>query len=572
MEQRLIPAILVLGEAAVPTAQRIATTLERAEIFGLQNRVASLDNTFVHFGNAVRSLYEEGRPVIALCAAGIVIRALAPLLQNKRVEPPVLAIAEDGSAVVPLLGGLSGVNDLARQIAAALEVVPAITTSGELRFGINLLHPPAELTLANPDDAKNFMSNLLAGQKLRLNGKSRWLTESKLPFADDGALTITISPHIRPSRSNELTYYPQAVAIAVDAISDSVQNDIEDALAKAGIARPSLALLLAHEKDCTSSLLQTAATKLHVPLRYVENAADARALVLRSVEQPVELTESNGLAIAVAATPEDVLFVGRKRGKLVVIGLGPGSRELMTPAVQLELEQAEDILGYETYVRMAEENLRPFRADQTVHMTDNREEMQRARHAFKLAASGRHVAMVSSGDPGVFAMAAAVVEALHETDNAAWQGVELVIQPGISAAMAAASRIGAPLGHDFCTISLSDNLKPWEIIEKRLALAAEADLAMAFYNPISKARPHQLGRALEILRQYRSPETPVVLGRDIGRPAETTRTTMLGTLTPDDVDMRTVVIVGSSHTQRFTKPNGREWVYTPRWYGEKPDK
>lgn len=568
----MIPAILVLGEAAVPAAQRIASALKHAEIRGLQNRVASLDNTFMHFGDAVRSLYEEGRPIIALCAAGIVIRALAPLLQNKRVEPPVLAVAEDGSAVVPLLGGLSGVNDMARQIAATLEVAPAITTSGELRFGINLLHPPAELTLANPDDAKNFTSNLLAGQKLRLDGKSRWLTESRLPFADDGALTITISPHLRPSRSNELTYHPRAVAIAVDTISNSIQNDIENALANAGIAPASLALLLAHEKDCASSLLQKAATNLDIPLRFVANATNARELVLRSVEQPLELIESHGLAIAVAPTPADILFVGRKRGKLVVVGLGPGSRDLMTPAVRHELEQAEDILGYETYVRMAEENLRPFRADQTVHMTDNREEMQRARHAFELAASGRHVAMVSSGDPGVFAMAAAVVEALHETDKPAWQGVELVIQPGISAAMAAASRSGAPLGHDFCIISLSDNLKPWEIIEKRLALAAEADLAMAFYNPISKARPHQLGRALDILRQYRSPETPVVLGRDIGRPAETTRTTTVGALTPDDVDMRTVVIVGSSHTQVFAKSDGKEWVYTPRWYGEKPEK
>src|SRR5690606_13821179 len=137
--------------------------------------------------------------------------------------------------------------------------------------------------------------------------------------------------------------------------------------------------------------------------------------------------------------------------------------------------------------------------------------------------------------------------------------------------MAAASRIGAPLGHDCCIISLSDNLKPWEIIEKRLALAAEADLAMAFYNPISRARPHELGRALEILRQYRSPGTPVVLGRDIGIPAETTRTTTLGALTPEDVAMRTVVIIGSSHTQRFAKSDGREWVYTPGWYGEKPE-
>jgi cobalt-precorrin 5A hydrolase/precorrin-3B C17-methyltransferase len=177
--------------------------------------------------------------------------------------------------------------------------------------------------------------------------------------------------------------------------------------------------------------------------------------------------------------------------------------------------------------------------------------------------------MVSSGDPGVFAMAAAVVEALHESSDVAWHGVELVIQPGISAAMAAASRIGAPLGHDFCIISLSDNLKPWDVIEKRLALAAQADLAMAFYNPISKARPHQLGRALEILRQYRDAETPVVLGRDIGRPAETTRVVSLGQLRPDDVDMRTVVIVGSSHTARFPRAEGGEWVYTPRWYGEK---
>lgn len=568
----MIPAILVLGEAAVPAAQRIAMALERGEILGLQSRVASVDSTFMHFGDAIRSLYEEGRPIIALCAAGIVIRALAPLLENKRIEPPVLAVAEDGSAVVPLLGGLSGVNDMARKIAAAFEVAPAITTSGELRFGINLLHPPAELTLANPNDAKNFMSNLLAGQKLRLNGQSRWLVQSKLPFADDGALAISITPRNRTPRPDELIYHPRCVAVAIDAVSESTQNNIEHALAKAGIAQSSLALLLAHEKDCASSVLHQVAANLDIPLRYVADAADARELVLRSVEQPVELIDSDGLAVAIAATPADVLLVGRKRGKLVVIGLGPGSSDLMTPAVQRELEQAEDILGYETYVRMAEENLRPFRSDQTVHMTDNREEMQRARHAFELAASGRHVVMVSSGDPGVFAMAAAVVEALHETDNPAWHGVELVIQPGISAAMAAASRIGAPLGHDFCIISLSDNLKPWEIIEKRLALAAEADLAMAFYNPISRARPHQLGRALEILRQYRSPETPVVLGRDIGRPAETTRTTTLGRLTPNDVDMRTVVIVGSSHTQSFTKADGRQWIYTPRWYGEKPEK
>ena len=558
-------AILVLGEAATSTARNIQSTLGNAEVWGLENRVTSADKRFTHFGDTIRTLYEEGRPIIALCAAGIIIRALAPLLQNKRLEPPVLAVAEDGSAVVPLLGGLSGVNDLARIIAQALEVPPAITTTGELRFGINLLHPPAELTLANPQAAKTFMSDLLAGKTLHLNGSSRWLTASKLPFFDDGQLTISITPEKRAPQANELIYHPRTIAVAVEHPTEELTSLIEQALDKAELSRVSLALLLVHEKDCASPHIHEAAQTLKTPLRIVSDPHDPATA---SVENPQHLIKSDQLTLAIAATPADVLFIGRKRGKLTVVGLGPGARDLMTPAVQRDLEQAEDVLGYETYVRMAG----PFRDDQIIHMTDNREEMQRARHAFELAASGRDVVMVSSGDPGVFAMAAAVIEALHESSDTAWHGVEVVIQPGISAAMAAASRIGAPLGHDFCIISLSDNLKPWDVIEKRLALAAQADLAMAFYNPISKARPHQLGRALEILRQYRDAKTPVVLGRDIGRPAETTRVTTLGELTPSDVDMRTVVIVGSSHTERFPRADGGEWVYTPRWYGEKPDK
>jgi cobalt-precorrin 5A hydrolase/precorrin-3B C17-methyltransferase len=220
---------------------------------------------------------------------------------------------------------------------------------------------------------------------------------------------------------------------------------------------------------------------------------------------------------------------------------------------------------------MAADAIGGFRPDQVLHATDNREEMMRARHAFDLAAQGRNVVMVSSGDPGVFAMAAAVVEALHDSDNPLWHGIDLAILPGISAALAAASRAGAPLGHDFCILSLSDNLKPWEIIAKRLDHAAAADLAMAFYNPISKARPHQLGEALDIIRRHRAPETQVVLGRDIGRPAERLTVVTLGELTPKMVDMRTVVIIGSSLTRSFRKIDGGSWTYTPRWYGTKPE-
>jgi cobalt-precorrin 5A hydrolase/precorrin-3B C17-methyltransferase len=217
------------------------------------------------------------------------------------------------------------------------------------------------------------------------------------------------------------------------------------------------------------------------------------------------------------------------------------------------------VLGYETYVRMAG----PFRDDQRVHMTDNREELQRARHAFELASERRRVVVVSSGDPGVFAMAAAVLEALDEGRAAhpEWSAVKLAIVPGVSASLATAARAGAPLGHDFCVLSLSDNLKPWDVIEKRIAHAGEADLVMAFYNPLSKARPWQFDRAIEIVKRYRDPHTPVVLGRDIGRPAEALRIVTLGELKSEHVDMRTMVIVGSSTTRVVG-----DWVYTPRWY------
>jgi cobalt-precorrin 5A hydrolase/precorrin-3B C17-methyltransferase len=180
------------------------------------------------------------------------------------------------------------------------------------------------------------------------------------------------------------------------------------------------------------------------------------------------------------------------------------------------------------------------------------------------------VVVVSSGDPGVFAMAAAVLEALHGSTDPAWHRVDLEILPGVSASLATAAQAGAPLGHDFCVMSLSDNLKPWPTIEHRLALAAQADLVLAFYNPISRSRPWQLGRALEIVRQHRDGNTPVVLGRDIGRPGQTLRVVTLAELTPEMVDMRTMVLVGSSTTCTFARADGGQWVYTPRWYPVAP--
>ncbi|MFK8331156.1 precorrin-3B C(17)-methyltransferase [Pseudomonas sp. BJa5] len=559
---RKAPAIVVLGTGSLATARKIQQRYPGAQIHGLEGRVEGVDCSYQEFGATLRQLYQQDTPIIALCAAGIVIRTLASLLLEKGVEPPVLAVAEDGSAVVPLLGGLGGVNVMAREIAAGLGVAPAITTSGELRFGTCLLNPPSGYVLADLELGKRFVSDLLAGEPVRIDGQAPWLADAQLPQSEQAQLAIHVGCEARDTSANELLIYPRCVVVAVTAVVPELATAVRESLRSARIAEPALACLVASEALMAEPLLHAAAAELGVPVRFAPGTESPGALAEQALPRSSVQVVANGLAIAVAQQPVDPLLIGRARGRLAVIGLGPGAAEFMVPAVKAELARANDILGYETYVRMAG----PFRADQVMHCTDNREEMQRARHAFELAVQGRSVVVVSSGDPGVFAMAAAVLEALHESTDPQWHAVELEILPGVSASLATAAQAGAPLGHDFCVLSLSDNLKPWSIIEKRLDLACQADLALAFYNPISRSRPWQLGRALEIVRQHRSESTPVVLGRDIGRPGQTLRVVTLGQLLPEMVDMRTMVLVGSSQTCGFPRPDGGQWVYTPRWY------
>ncbi len=566
------PAIVILGAGALDTARRIQARYPGAVVHGLASRVEA-DVPFDELGAHLRELYARGLPIVALCAAGIVIRCVAPALADKGGEPPVLAVAEDGSAVVPLLGGLTGVNLIAREIAECLGVAPAITTSGELRFGACVLNPPDGYALADLQQGKRFVSDLLAGAATRVDGAAPWLADVALPRDDAAAHAIRVTPDAWRGARDELVIHPRSVVVAIEArgvradASPSLAERIDALLDTHGLARLALAALVAPASLLGDARVEAAARTLGVPLRFADvdrdEDADAAALLGSTLRMAHTLrATSDGLACAVATQPVDPATLGRARGRLTVLGLGPGDAAWLTPAARTALAQATDILGYTTYVTMAG----PFRADQRVHGTDNREEMQRARHAFELAAEGRRVAVVSSGDPGVFAMAAAVLEALDEARDPRWAAVELRVEPGVSASLATAAQAGAPLGHDFCAISLSDNLKPWDVIETRLRHAAQADLVMAFYNPISRARPWQLDRALDAVRAHRAADTVVVLGRDIGRPGATLTTTTLGALRSDQVDMRTMVIVGSSTTRRFAIGDGREWVYTPRWY------
>ncbi|MGY6548242.1 MAG: precorrin-3B C(17)-methyltransferase [Roseinatronobacter sp.] len=242
-------------------------------------------------------------------------------------------------------------------------------------------------------------------------------------------------------------------------------------------------------------------------------------------------------------------------GWVVVAGLGPGAEALVTPEVTAALAQASDIVGYIPYVR----RIAP-RPGLRLHESDNRVELERARHALEMAAAGQRVVVVSSGDPGVFAMASALFEAL-EDGPPAWRALDIRVLPGITAMLAAAARAGAPLGHDFCAINLSDNLKPWPVIEKRLRLAIEADFAMAFYNPRSRARPDGFGRVLDLLRATCTPARLVIFARAVSTPDEDLQIVPLAEARAEMADMRTVVLVGSSATRRIP---GTQLVYTPR--------
>jgi precorrin-2 C20-methyltransferase/precorrin-3B C17-methyltransferase len=302
---------------------------------------------------------------------------------------------------------------------------------------------------------------------------------------------------------------------------------------------------------------------------YVERASsDAERLApLREVDpagvpyMALVLVPTTGATAPAPAPAAPARANGNGRGRVTVVGLGPAGAQWLTPEARDALAAADDLVGYEPYVARV-----PARRGQRRHPSDNRVEAQRARHALELAAGGARVAVVSSGDPGIFAMASAVLEALDEGD-ADIAGVEVRVVPGLSAMQAAAARVGAPLGHDFCVLSLSDQLKPWEVVERRLDAAGAADLVLALYNPASRTRREQLARAFEILRGHRPADTPVVVARAVGAPEETVTVTTLAAVDLDAVDMRTVLIVGSSATRVIAGAGGAPArVYTPRRY------
>ena len=547
------PAIIVFNVSGVATARRAADAVS-GETFGLAGRVDQLDRTFDDSSALVAELFRAGRPIVGVCAAGILVRLVAPLLQDKRAEPPVLAVSDDGALVVPLLGGLVGGDALARSLANALGGTAAITGAGARRFGVILEAPPEGYVLTNPDDAKSVTARLLAGERARLEGEAPWIRDSDLPLDAEGRVLLRVDASATAAPAEGLLYRPKVVLAEFNRPDEATLVRLDEALARLEIAPEALALATAPE-----------GAPIHH--RFVERLAE-RGIPLRVVASRIEqgdlLHGEPGLRIHRFAEPVSPDAFGRALGRVTVVGLGPGERDWLTPEASAALDRASDLVGYEVYLAMV-----PERPGQRRHGSDNRVEIERARAALVLAGQGREVAVVSSGDAGIFGMAAAVMEALA-AEPARWPNVTVEVAPGVSAMQAAAARLGAPLGHDFAVISLSNLLKPWEIIAKRLEAAARADFVLALYNPTSRSRQPQFEAALDVLRRHRAPETVVALARNVGREGESLTIITLGALDPNDVDMRTLVLVGSSRSRVFARADGRPWMFTPRVYEAAP--
>lgn len=596
------PVVLALSRSGEKTAHRVAGALG-AIVHGRKGRVEKADAFFADALEHVRALFASGTPIVGVCAAGILIRGVAPMLADKRAEPPVVSVSDDGSVVVPLLGGHRGANRLARDIAQALGGAAAVTTAGDVALGIALDEPPVGWRLANPGAAKGVMAALLSGGGAKVfgdeAGRADWL--SGLPVGGDVRLNCTVKT-VEPGEG-ELVFHPQRAVLGVGCArncpADELQALVLVALEQAGIASGALAAIGTLNLKADEPAVLALAAKFDVPLRLfsatdlegeagrLANPSDvvfnevgcrgvsegaALALGGATAKLIVEKQKSANATCALVLNDTPVLELpGRPRGRLSVVGIGPGQAAWRTPEASRLIAEAEELVGYGLYIDL----LGPLAAGKARSDFPLGGEEDRCRYALEQAGKGKNVALICSGDAGIFAMGALVFELLdrgpedHGVSDAA-RRVEVINAPGVSALQGAAARAGAPLGHDFCAISLSDLLTPREDIVKRLKAAATGDFVIAFYNPVSKRRRTLLAEARDILLEHRPADTPVMLASSLGRAEEHIRYRRLCDLNVDEVDMLTVVLVGSSHS-RLAKLGEGPRMFTPRGYARKID-
>ncbi len=591
-------AFVVLGGKGLALARRLQVKFECTAIHGLAGRADDSDVVFHDTMTHLRRLHGEGTAIVGFCASAILIRALAPVLSDKQDGAPVVALAEDGSVAVPLIGGHHGANELARELAGACDGVAAITTAGDLRFGFSLDEPPPGWRIATPEQVKPVTAALLAGEGVRLDveaGSADWLAGA--PWRDDAAVRVIVTDKNKDTHGGALVYHPPILAVGVGCergtTPEELQALVSATLREAGLAAESVAAIGSIDLKTDEPAVHAVAATLGAPARFFDakaleaerprlqtpseivfrepgchGVAEGAALALAGPESEliVAKSKSRRATCAVARAPRDIdVDRGRSRGLLSVVGIGPGAPAWRSPEAAAALNDAAFIVGYQAYLDLVADI--GARAERRAYGLG--QEAERVRDALTLAGGGNRVALVCSGDAGIYALASLVFETIESDANPIWRRAEITVAPGISAMQAAAARAGAPLGHDFCAISLSDLLTPRDAILKRLDAAAMGDFVTALYNPQSARRRDLLARAKEIFLDHRPDTTPVVIARCLGRNDETVSVATLADMDVDAVDMLTLVIVGNSETRMLKLPDGVR-VFTPRGYGAMP--
>ncbi|MFD0135153.1 precorrin-3B C(17)-methyltransferase [Streptomyces sp. NPDC127159] len=522
-------------------------------------------------GEAVRAAFAECEQLVCFLATGAVVRLLAPLLGDKASDPGVVCVDEGARFAVSLVGGhAGGANELAREVGESLGAVPVVTTATDSVGlpGLDTLGFPVEGDVAGVSRA------LLDGEPVALETEVSWPLPP-LRVAAEGAYTIRVTDAALEPAEREAVLRPPTLVVGVGASKGSPVEEIleliEGALREAGLSVRSLAELATVDAKADEPGIVEAARRLGVPLVTYSSALLAEVDVPNPSDAPLAAVGTPSVAEAAALVRGGELLVPKRksaarpatatcavvrrpgRGRLAVVGLGPGARDLLTPRAKQELRRASVVVGLDQYVDQIRDLLRP---GTRILESGLGAEEERARTAVAEARKGHAVALIGSGDAGVYAMASpALAEAPDDIDVA---GV-----PGVTAALAAGAILGAPLGHDHVSISLSDLHTPWEVIERRVRAAAESDLVVTFYNPRSRGRDWQLPKALAILGAHRAPSTPVGVVRNASRPDESSRLTTLACLDPATVDMMTVVTVGNTATReiagRMVTPRGYRW-------------
>ncbi|MFF4571060.1 precorrin-3B C(17)-methyltransferase [Streptomyces sp. NPDC001410] len=544
-----------------------------------QDRLAAAwpDRTRVYdgpVGEAVRAAFAECEQLVCFLATGATVRLLAPLLGDKAADPGVVCVDEGGRFAVSLVGGHGGgANELAREVGALLGAEPVVTTATDAVGlpGLDTLGFPFEGSVATVSRA------LLDGEPVALEAEVPWPLPP-LPTSPQGSYTVRLTDRAVEPGEREVLLRPPSLVVGVGASKgapvEEVLGLVEDVLREAGLSPKSVAELATVDAKSEEPGIIAAAERLGVPLVTYPAEELAAVRVPNPSNAPLAAVGTPSVAEAAALVRGGELLVPKRkseradgqpamatcavvrrpgRGRLAVVGLGPGARDLLTPRAAAELRRASVLVGLDQYVDQIRDLLRP---GTRVLESGLGAEEERARTAVAEARKGHAVALIGSGDAGVYAMAS---PALAEASD----DIDVVGVPGVTAALAAGAILGAPLGHDHVSISLSDLHTPWEVIERRVRAAAEADIVVTFYNPRSRGRDWQLPKALAILAGHREPTTPVGVVRNASRPDESSRLTTLAALDPATVDMMTVVTVGNTATRdiagRMVTPRGYRW-------------